>query len=314
MCRANQTAIIHIYLLGFRDLHEFKPLLFFIFLLTYLLILGGNLLIVALVSLVHHLKIPMFYFLKHLATADLLLTSSIVPMMLDILFVEKAKISFVGCMIQLYCFGIFGFVQCFLLAVMSYDRYLAICNPLRYASVMSPQLCLNLAAASWFLVTALISSGIIVVCRLSFCGLNAIDHFFCDFGPVVELSSSDTSGIKLQDFIVSIFMLFAPFIFIIVTYIYIFITIVKIASSSGRMKAFSTCSSHIATVCAYYGTLITVYLLPTDENSSNVNKYRSLMYIVVTPLMNPIIYSLRNQEIKKALLKLFNFRAPMLKI
>ncbi|XP_072254933.1 olfactory receptor 5P81-like [Pyxicephalus adspersus] len=304
MCDVNQTQVTQIRLLGFRSLAKFKTLLFIVFLLTYLFILSGNLLIIILVTTVDHLKVPMFYFLKHLATADILLTTSVVPMMLDIIFIEEGRVTLVGCITQLYLFGIFGFVQCFLIAVMSYDRYLAVCRPLHYALLMNPRVCLYLVMGSWFLVTLLISSEIVVVVQFKFCGPNYIDHFFCDFGPVVELSTSNTSSLMLQDFVISIVMIFCPFTYIIITYMYIFFIILKISSSFGRQKAFSTCSSHLTTVCVYYGTLITVYMVPTDNSTVSINKYRSLLYIVVTPLLNPIIYSLRNQEIKKALFKL----------
>ncbi|XP_040198040.1 olfactory receptor 10A7-like [Rana temporaria] len=302
MCEVNQTQVTQIRLLGFHGLAKYKSLLFIVFLVTYLIILGGNLLIIILVTTVDHLKLPMFFFLKHLATADVLLTTSVVPMMLDIIFIEEGRLSFVGCITQLYAFGIFGFVQCFLIAVMSYDRYLAVCKPLHYALLMNPCVCLQLVLGSWFLVTLVTSYEIMVLVRFNFCGINYIDNFFCDFGPVVELSTSDTSSLMLQDFILSVFVIFCPFSFILITYMYIFFIILKISSAYGRRKAFSTCSSHLATVCVYYGTLITEFMVPGDESTASMNKYRSLLYTVVTPLMNPIIYSLRNQEIKKALL------------
>ncbi|KAM3926760.1 putative olfactory receptor 5AK3 [Leptodactylus fuscus] len=306
MCEENQTQVTQIRLLGFRGLHKYKPLLFIVFLLTYIFILAGNLLIILLVTTIDHLKAPMFFFLKHLSTADVLLTTTIVPVMLDIIFVEEGVLPFWGCMIQLYVFGIFGFVQCYIIAVMSYDRYLAICHPLRYSSLMAPDVCLQLVVGSWLLISVLISSEFIVLIQFNFCGLDSIDHFFCDSGPVMELSTSDISILMLLDFVISIFMIFFPFAFIILTYLCIFFTILKISSAYGKSKAFSTCSSHLTTVCAYYGTLMTVYMGSTDEGSANINKYRSLLYIVVTPLMNPIIYSLRNNEMKRAMQKLIS--------
>ncbi|XP_040273809.1 olfactory receptor 11L1-like [Bufo bufo] len=306
MCEENQTQVTQIHLLGFRGLYNYKTLLFIVFFLTYTFILVGNLLIILLVMTFDHLKTPMFFFLKHLSTADILLTTSVVPMMLDIILFEGDILPFWACIMQLYSFGIFGFVQCFLIAVMSFDRYLAICHPLRYSSIMNPDLCLQLVIGSWFLVSVLISSEIIVIIQFDFCGLNDVDHFFCDFGPVVELATSDISILMLQDFVISICMIFSPFAFIIMTYFSIFITIIKMSSTYSRRKAFSTCSSHLTTVCAYYGTLITVYMAPSNESTSNINKYRSLLYIVVTPVMNPIIYSLRNKEIKRAIQKIMN--------
>ncbi|XP_068129412.1 olfactory receptor 10A7-like [Hyperolius riggenbachi] len=306
MCEANQTQVTQIYLFGFQPLHKFKPVLFTGFLLCYLMILIGNLLIIVLVSVVDFLKIPMFFFLTQLSIADVLLTTSVVPKMLDIILAEEGRLSFAECIIQLYCFCTFGFVQCFLIAIMSYDRYLAICNPLIYTSVMIPQVCFWLIGGSWLLILLIVSSEIILLCQFNFCGSNKIDDFFCDFGPVVELSTSDTSSLLLQDFVTSIFAIFFPFVFIIITYICIAFAIMKISSASGRKKAFSTCSSHLMTVCTYYVTLIIVYIAPTNESGVNINKYRSLLYVVATPLMNPIIYSLRNKEIKKALIKLIS--------
>ncbi|XP_073510959.1 olfactory receptor 5G9-like [Phyllobates terribilis] len=299
MCEENQTQVTQIRLLGFQSLFKYKPLLFLLFTLSYICILGGNLLIILLVTIIDHLKIPMFFFLKHLSIADVLLTTCGIPMMLDIMFVEEGVLSLWGCLIQLYFFAIFGLVQCFLIAIMSYDRYLAICHPLQYSSLISPDLCLRLVMGAWFLVIVLTTSEFFVIIQLNFCGLNYIDHFFCDIGPLLELATSDISIVMLQDFVYSIFILFFPFIFIIISYFSIFFTVLNISSSYGRKKAFSTCSSHLITVCAYYGTLIAVYITPSDESSSN-NKYRSLLYIVVTPLMNPIIYSLRNNEIRIA--------------
>ncbi|XP_056425605.1 olfactory receptor 10A7-like [Hyla sarda] len=303
MCEENETQVTKIHLLGFRSLHKYRTLLFIVFLLTYIFILGGNLLIIALVSVIDHLKTPMYFFLKHLSIADVLLTTSVVPVMLDIILVERGIFSFWGCIMQLYLFCMFGFVQCLIIAIMSFDRYLAICHPLRYTSLMNQDICLQLIVGSWFIVCVLALSEFFVLIQINFCGLNSIDHFFCDFGPVVELATSDSSILILQDFVFAIIMILFPFVFIIMTYVLIFFTILKISSIFGRRKAFSTCSSHLTSVCIYYGTLLTVYSAPSDENTSHINKYRSLLYLVVTPLMNPIIYSLRNQEIKRAVQK-----------
>ncbi|KAM5171526.1 olfactory receptor 5P50-like [Mantella aurantiaca] len=300
MCEDNQTEVSDFLLLGFQGLYRFKILFFVLFLLSYIVILNGNLLIIVLVSTKDNLKIPMFYFLKHLAIADLLITSTIVPMMLDVILKDNITISYSVCIFQMYCFVIFGFVQCFLIVIISYDRYLAICNPMRYNSIMRPHVCVNMVVGCYLLVFIL-SCEIIMVCQLQFCGGNNIDHFFCDSGPLIELSTSDTSNLLLVDFSVCIFILLVPFSFIIITYILILFTIINISSTNGRWKAFSTCSSHMATVCSYYGTLMTVYVLPSDESSTNTNKFKSLLYIVMTPMVNPIIYSLRNQEIRKTL-------------
>ncbi|XP_073402968.1 olfactory receptor 5P81-like [Dendrobates tinctorius] len=304
MCEENQTQVTQIRLLGFQSLSKYKPLLFLLLTLSYICILAGNLLIILLVTTIDHLKIPMFLFLKHLSIADVLLTTSVIPMMLHLTIVEEGVMSLWGCLLQLSAFGIFGFIQCLIIAVMSYDRYLAICHPLRYSSLMTPDLCLWLVIGSWCLVIGLISSEFFVIIQFNFCGFNSVDHFFCDFSPIMQLATSDISIFILQDFAYGIFMLFFSFSLIIISYFCIFVSIIKISSTNGRRKAFSTCSSHLSTVSVYYGSLIAVYITPSDESSSNINKYRSLLYLVVTPLLNPIIYSLRNKEIKRAMQKM----------
>ncbi|XP_073402866.1 olfactory receptor 5G9-like [Dendrobates tinctorius] len=304
MCEENQTQVTQIHILGFQSLSEYKPLLFLLLTLSYICILVGNLLIILLVTTIDHLKIPMFLFLKHLSIADVLMTTSVIPMMLDIMLVEEGILSLWGCVMQLYVFGIFGLIQCLLIAIMSYDRYLAICHPLRYSSLMTPDLCLWLVIGMWLAASVETSSEILTIIQLKFCGLNYINHFFCDFGPVIEITTSDTNILMLQDYIFCILGIFFPFVFVITSYFRIFFAILKISSTNGRRKAFSTCSSHLTTVCVYYGTLIAVYMTPSDGSSSNINKYRSLLYLVVTPLLNPIIYSLRNNEIKRAMQKM----------
>ncbi|XP_063785625.1 olfactory receptor 11A1-like [Pseudophryne corroboree] len=307
MCEDNQTAVTVFTLLGFKGLYSYKVIVFILFLFSYYVVLNGNLIIIVLVSISERLKIPMFIFLKQLAVADILKTTTIIPMMLDIILSNTKEVSVAGCLLQVYFFDIFELVQCIIIAIMSYDRYLAICNPMRYNDIMSPDVCRKMIAASWLLV--FIASGeIILACQLQFCGLNYIDHFFCDFGPLVELATSDTSLLLLVDFILSVVFIFIPFSVIIITYFIIFCAIQKICLNSGRKKAFSTCSSHLATVCLYYGTLMIVYMGSSDDSSHSKNKFYSLLYIVVTPMMNPIIYSLRNREIRKTLQKVLNIR------
>ncbi|CAI9580386.1 unnamed protein product [Staurois parvus] len=286
-------------LLGFQNFHTLKSLLFIVFFLCYVVALNGNLIIIVLISINDHLKIPMFYFLKHLAISDLILTTTIIPMMLEVILKDGITISVTACIIQTHCYAIIGIVQCLLIAIMSYDRYLAICNPMHYHSIMDPHMCLQIVLWTWLLVV-FVSGEFVLVYQLHFCGGNNIDHLFCDTGPVIELSTSDSSLFVLVDLILSILVICLPFAFIIVTYVFISFAILQLSSTNGRWKAFSTCSSHLATVCTYYGTLMTIYLTPSDKRSPNTNKFMSFFYIVTTPLMNPIIYSLRNQEIRKS--------------
>ncbi|XP_072254931.1 olfactory receptor 5P64-like [Pyxicephalus adspersus] len=303
MCSENETEVAEIHLLGFQSLHNLRPLLFVVLLLLYIAIAGGNLSIVFLVMISDSLKTPMFFFLKHLAVADVLVTTSVVPMMLEIVLKSNPSISVGGCITQLYFFCIFGFVQCFLLAVMSYDRYVALSNPFHYIVFMKTSLCFQLAFGSWAIIFSITTSEFILIGQFEFCDRNSLDQFFCDYSPLVELSTSDTTIVLWIDFIFSIFSFFVPLTFILVTYIYIFIAIFKIRSSTGRQKTFSTCSSHLTSVCVYYGTFIAIYIVPSNESLSVVDKYRSLLYTVVTPLINPIIYSLRNHELNQALHK-----------
>ncbi|XP_069817690.1 olfactory receptor 11L1-like [Dendropsophus ebraccatus] len=304
MCEENKTKVTEFHLSGFHNLYNYRTLFFIVLLVIYMVIVVGNLLIILLVSFTDRLQIPMFFFLKHLAVADVLLTTSVVPVMLDMILNHGRVISLVECLIQMSLYGIFVSVQCFLLAVMSYDRYLAICSPLHYAFLITPNRCLLLISGSWSLVSALVLSEIGLISQFEFCGPNIIDHFLCDFHPLLELSSSNTSTLIIEDFVFSIFMVICPFTFIIITYICILITIMKITSTSGRKKAFSTCSSHLTTVCTYYGTLIIIYMSPSDKTPSDVNMFLSLLYILLTPLINPFIYSLRNHEFEKAIKKI----------
>ncbi|KAG8431206.1 hypothetical protein GDO86_019252 [Hymenochirus boettgeri] len=303
MCTENNTKVTEIFLLGFRDLEEAKFPFFVVSLLIYIVILCGNFLIIYLVTFNEHLQIPMFFFVKHLGLADFILTTNIIPMMLHVTLNGEISISLAYCIFQLHSSGVSGFVQCSLLAAMSYDRYLAICRPLHYNAIMSYKVCLQLVVGCWFVVFIFVTSGMILVYQIQFCGFNHIDHFYCDLGPVVALSTSDTTFLTLVVFITTIPMVFVPFLFIIVTYICILISILRISSKAGRKKAFSTCSSHLMVVCAYYGSLITVYSSPSTENSLNKKKFLSLLYIVFTPVINPIIYCWRNKEIRKTLNK-----------
>ncbi|MEE6505891.1 hypothetical protein FKM82_007360 [Ascaphus truei] len=300
----NQTRVTEFLLLGFRDLQSLRIPVFCLFLGIYIMTLTGNLLIIVLVSTSHKLHSPMYFFLSHLSATDIFITATIVPNMLHGIMEEGASISFNGCITQFYFFGVSATTECFFLAVMSYDRYLAICHPMRYTSIMGIRLQYHLVFWSWFLGLTI---SIIITTQLGmlqFCGPNVFDHIFCDLAPILELSCTDTSFLKVEQLFISVPVTFFSFIFIIVTYVSIFLTILRIRSTSGRQKAFSTCSSHLTVVSLFYGTLITVYQVPSRGHSVNFNKVLSLLYLVVTPLFNPIIYSLRSQEIRAAFWKL----------
>uniref|UniRef100_A0A8C5QWE9 Olfactory receptor n=1 Tax=Leptobrachium leishanense TaxID=445787 RepID=A0A8C5QWE9_9ANUR len=296
----NQTVIEEIILLGFHALHGFKIICFLLFFMLYIVTLTGNMTITALVSVSSNLRHPMFFFLGHLSATDIILTTNIVPNMLGTILRERVSMSLAACIVQLQFFGISVGTECLLLTVMSYDRYLAICNPLHYNTIMNFKHCVYLVVSCWLLgiLTSLVT--VILVSRLHFCGPNVIDHFFCDLAPLLQLSCSDTSIVQLENILLATPLTLFPAIIITATYIAIFIAILKIPSTSGRQKTFSTCSSHLAVVTSFYGTLVTLYVIPANGQSLNANKVLSLLYTVVTPLFNPIIYSLRNKEIRVA--------------
>ncbi|OCT59544.1 hypothetical protein XELAEV_18000965mg [Xenopus laevis] len=297
----NHSMITEIFLLGFQDLHNFKILVFFVILLIHILTIYENALVIALVTISHDLQSPMFYFLRQLSLSDLLQSMVIVPIMLRTVINEGAKISLIGCIAQLYFFAISEALQCLLLSVMSYDRYLAICNPLRYSLLMNQKFCFQLFVMSWLLAIGVPFVALISAATREFCNQNTINHFFCDYFPLLELSCSDTFLPWILAITVSTPVVLFPFILIMVSYICIAQAILKITSNIGRQKAFSTCSSHLAVVSILYGTLISIYVVPTRNQSQTVKKLLSLLYTVVTPFINPLIYSLKSADMKKAI-------------
>ncbi|MEE6505988.1 hypothetical protein FKM82_007443 [Ascaphus truei] len=308
MLRENQTTVTEFLLLGFPAIHNFKIIFFFVFLLIYIVTLAGNVLILALVSTSHQLRTPMYFFLSHLSLSDILITTDIVPNMLYVIMAEGAVISLVGCITQYLIFSTSAGAECFLLTVMSYDRYLAICHPLHYSAIMDFKLCCKMFIWSWFLGFIITLNMVILVCSFQLCNPNVIDHFFCDLTPLLEHLCSNRLIVETALSLVGIPCVILPFIFIVVTYVCISHTILRISSTTGRQKAFSTCSSHLAVVCTYYGTLFAKYVVPFKGQSLTVMKLTSLLYTVATPLINPIIYTLRNKEIQTALWKCISLR------
>ncbi|OCT90806.1 olfactory receptor 5V1 [Xenopus laevis] len=298
---SNKTAIMDFFLLGLQQYNNQKFLVFFVLLIMHITTLTGDLMIILLVSTSQRLQSPMYYFLKHLSISEIMFTTNIVPNMLYIILKEGNSMTIVCCFIQFYIFIASGSIESLLLTIMSYDRYLAICNPLRYSYLMNLQICQTLVSCSWLLCFLLVLITVILLCQLQFCASNIIDHYFCDLEPILELSCSDTSFVRTAVLVLSIPTVITAFTFIIITYICIFYTVLRISSSAGRHKAFSTCSAHLTSVCSYYGPLIIIYVVPYRGSSLNANKLLSLLYTVVTPLINPIIYSLRNQEIREVL-------------
>ncbi|XP_063159018.1 olfactory receptor 6F1-like [Candoia aspera] len=297
----NQTTISEFILMGFATLPELQPLLSLLFLMIYLATITGNLLIILLVIADHHLHTPMYFFLGNLSCLETCYSSIIIPKMLTNLFTGQQSISFTGCMVQFYLFGSCVCIETYLLAVMSFDRYLAICRPLHYSSIMHGMFGVQIMTGVWigsFLANCLTIS---LLAQLSFCGPNVINHYFCDLIPLEKLSCSDTTLVILVTFLLTVIFTVTPFLLTLISYICIIATILKISSATGRQKAFSTCSSHLMVVCLFYGALIIVYILPDTPSLRDLNKVFSIFYTVLTPLINPLIYSLRNQEVHKAL-------------
>ncbi|KAM9312275.1 olfactory receptor 1496-like [Gastrophryne carolinensis] len=298
----NLTFITKVILLGFQGVPAVqKRTLFSIFLVIYCVTICGNLLIITLVSSSKTLHTPMYFFLSQLSVSDILLCSDIVPTLLCCLINNSTTMTFPSCISQLYIFIATEIFECLLLAVMSYDRYLAICDPLRYHSAMKLAFCFQLVLLLWLLSILMILTELLTIKDLWFCGPNIIDHFYCDMEPLLDLSCSETSIVHIEITVFSIPVAIVPFSFIIISYIFIIYNILRLPSISGRQKAFSTCSSHLTVVSIFYGTLFSMYILPTKAQSQTLSKVLSLLYTVVTPLMNPIIYSLRNKDIKRAL-------------
>ncbi|XP_069618329.1 olfactory receptor-like protein I9 [Ranitomeya imitator] len=296
----NQTTIIEFFLLGFQVNQNWRIFLFSLLLLIYCGTICGNLLIITLVSTSKNLHTTMYFFISQLSVSDILLPTDIVPNMLSIQLNNGGKITFSGCMAQFYFFCATEEFESLLLTLMSYDRYVAICNPLHYISIMTGTLCVKLIVIFWLLsfFTSFIYFEIIL--GLKFCGSNIIDHLFCDLVPLQTISCSDTFPMKIQLYLLSIPFLIIPSMIIVISYAKIVRVILQIRSNISRHKAFSTCSSHLTVVSIFYFTIFSVYIVPTSEQTSDVNKILSLLYTVFTPLINPIIYSFRNKDIKKA--------------
>ncbi|XP_067395452.1 olfactory receptor 11A1-like [Emydura macquarii macquarii] len=304
--QGNETFITEFILLGFGTLHELQILLFLLFLVIYIATMAGNILIMALVAADQHLHTPMYVFLGNLSCLETCYTSTILPnILLTSLLTGDRTISVTRCFIQYDFFGSLAAIECLLLSVMSYNRYLAIVKPLHYEARLSDRSCLQLIGISWAGGFLNNSIPVLSISQLTFCGPNGIDDFLCDFIPLVKLSCNDPQLMEILAFILSLIISLVPFLLTMMSYICIIATILRILSTMGRQKAFSTCSSHLLVVSIYYGTLLIAYMFPTDNTMRDFKKVLSVVYTVLTPLVNPLIYTLRNKEIKGALRKVF---------
>ncbi|XP_036916739.1 olfactory receptor 10A3-like [Sturnira hondurensis] len=301
MKRQNQNSVVEFILLGFSNFPELQKQLFGIFLVVYLVALIGNAMIIVIISLEQSLHIPMYLCILNLSVVDMSFNAVIMPEMLVVLSSEKCTITLSGCFTQMYFLLLFGVTECLLLGTMAYDRFAAICHPLSYPMIMNKSVFMKLVMFSWV-------SGIMVatvqttwVFSFPFCGPREINHLFCETPPVLELACADTFWFEIYSFTGTILVIMVPFLLILLSYIRILFAILKMPSSTGRQKAFSTCASHLTSVTLFYGTAIMTYLQPKSGYSPETKKVMSLAYSLLTPLLNPLIYSLRNSEMKRAL-------------
>ncbi|OCT90750.1 hypothetical protein XELAEV_18019367mg [Xenopus laevis] len=312
MSTCNQSKITEFLLLGFSATHPLKVLLFSVFLVIYIMTLGVNLIIIALYLRSHRLRSPMYFFLSNLSATDILLSTSVGPNLLCTFLKGGNPMSVSACVTQFFAYGAFTAVECFLLTVMAYDRYLAICKPLHYVTIMTNKHCLQLVIWSWLGILLLSVPITVMISHSGFCGCNILDYIYCDFAPLLKVSCSFFFYVNTMATIivtlVTVLVLLLPLSVVIRTYVCISLTILNISTKTGKQKAFSTCGSHLTVVCAYYGILISKYTFSSKGQSITVNKLTSLLYTLVTPLFNPIVYSFRNQEIQNSLCKLISVR------
>ncbi|XP_048071269.1 olfactory receptor-like protein OLF4 [Ursus arctos] len=299
----NYTGISEFQLLGFSEEPELQPLLFGLFLSMYLITAFGNLLIILAVSSDSHLHTPMYFFLANLSFVDICFTSTTVPKMLWNIQTQSKVITYAGCITQMYFFVLFTGLDIFLLTVMAYDHFVAICHPLHYTVIMNPWLCGLLALVSWILSVLYSLLHTSMVLRLSFCTEVEIPHFFCEVSQILQLACSDTFLNNMVIYFAATFLAVGSFIGILYSYSKIVSSICEISSAQGKYKAFSTCVSHLSVVSLFYCTVLGVYLSSAAPQSSHASAVASVMYTVVMPMLNPFIYSLRNRDIKEALMR-----------
>ncbi|XP_069802713.1 olfactory receptor 5A2-like [Dendropsophus ebraccatus] len=305
MDRRNFTSVSEFLLIGLSDVPELQLLFFIVFLMIYIITLLGNLSIICSYILSTILHTPMYFFLAHFSFLDLCYISVNVPMMLVNFLAERKTVSFYGCVVQVYTFGLCGGTECYVLAAMAYDRYVAICHPLLYNVIMRRTVCIWLIIGSYLIGSTNSLIHTVITFTLPYCGPYMINHIFCDIPPILQLACADTRINQIVILVTSICVVVVSFMLIVISYIYIVAAVISLYSTSGRKKAFSTCTSHFIVVTIFYGSVMFMYLKP-ESNASNQDRLVAVMYTVIVPLLNPFIYSLRNNDMKRALLKIYN--------
>lgn len=306
MVWSNQTGIKEFRLFGFSNLGQLQILLFVVFFLIYMVTLMGNTLIILITRMDTALHRPMYFFLQNLAFAEVGFITLIVPKMLVNLLVEKKTISWSGCRAQIFGVVYFVTMECFLFIAMAYDRFVAICNPLRYNIIMNRKFCMILVVVVWTLGFPVGTLQVTWLFSFPFCGSLTVPHFFCDGPPILHLVCGDTSNFELYSLVGTLIIILCPFLLLLVSYTHIINTIFRMPSSDGRQKAFSTCSSHIIVVTLFYGSTSLTHFQPKSSYSPGTRQLLSLSYTVFTPMLNPLIYSLRNKEMRAALNRLLS--------
>ncbi|XP_004692712.1 PREDICTED: olfactory receptor 6C75 [Condylura cristata] len=296
----NHTGVKEFILLGLTDDPQWQVVLLVFLLVTYLLSVTGNLAIITLTLSDPHLQTPMYFFLRNFSFLEISFTSACIPRFLVTLVTGDRTISYDGCVAQLFFFIFLGVTEFYLLAAMSYDRYVAICRPLHYTTIMSSRVCILLVFSSWLAGFLIIFPPLILLLHLDFCASNVIDHFICDSSPMLQLSCTNTHFLELMAFFLAVVTLMVTLTLIILSYTYIIRTILKIPSVSQRKKAFSTCSSHMIVVSLSYGSCIFMYIKPSARERVTLSKGVAVLNTSVAPLLNPFIYTLRNQQVKQA--------------
>uniref|UniRef100_A0A8C5RXJ0 Olfactory receptor n=1 Tax=Laticauda laticaudata TaxID=8630 RepID=A0A8C5RXJ0_LATLA len=306
MAGENNSTVTEFFLVGLTENPNLAPLCFVIFLLMYLITCVGNLGMISLIQIDSRLHTPMYYFLNNLAFVDFCYSSTITPKTLSNFLNSKKSISFAGCIAQLFSFVLTASVDSLLLAVMAYDRYVAICNPLLYTIIMTKKVCTQLVGVTYIMAFIHAFAQTISTFRLSFCHSNVINHYFCDIPPLLKLSCSRIVSNEIVLYTFGTFQGIFTSVQIFISYVYIIATILRIHTSEGRHKAFSTCVSHLAAVLLFYGTTVFIYIRPISSYSLGQDKVISVFYTIVIPMLNPLIYSLRNREVKDALKRILN--------
>ncbi|NXP14640.1 OR2D2 protein, partial [Thinocorus orbignyianus] len=301
MMGGNQSEVTEFIFQGLSSQPWTQSVLFVVFLSCYLFTLVGNITIIAVIRADCQLHLPMYFFLANLSFLDICYISTNIPQMLVNLLTKRRTITFSACAAQMYFFTTFGMTECVLLGVMAYDRYMAICHPLLYSTVMNRKLCTHMVVASW--TSSLLSSMVInsLTLQLPFCGPDILNHYFCELPAVLALACADTTFTEMVIFIFSIFIVFTPFLLIIASYAHILSAILKIQSAHLQSKAFSTCGSHLMVVTIFYGTVTCMYMNPKPRSPQDRDKVLAVFYAIVAPMLNPLIYSLRNKDMKRAL-------------